>query len=86
MSETMVWGAPSLFIHVTVVPVFTVSVEGSNTKFLIVIVFPPLGEAGGDAGVAGVWPEEQPAAMQARIRTTVHAMQNTRRECSDTIP
>jgi hypothetical protein len=82
----MVWGAPSLFIHVTVVPIFTVSVEGSNAKFLIVIVFPPPGEAGGAAEVAGAWPEEQPAAVQASIKRTVHAMQNTYGEWSDIIP
>lgn len=78
--------APSLFTHVTVMPVFTVRVGGLNAKFLIVIVFPPPDEADGVAGVDGAGLEEQPAAMQAKITMTVHTMQNTRRECSGIIP
>ena len=46
MSETMVCEAPSWFTHVTIVPVFTVSEDGSNAKFLIVIEFPPPVEVG----------------------------------------
>jgi hypothetical protein len=38
---------------VTTVPVFTVRVDGSNAKFLIVIVFPLPDEADGVEGVAG---------------------------------
>jgi hypothetical protein len=85
-SEAMVWGAPSLFVHVTVVPVFTVREEGSNAKFLIEIVFPPPVEAGGAAGVDGAGPEEQPATVQARITRTVQAMRNSMRGYADIIP
>jgi len=79
VSETIAWVAPSLFTHVTVVPVFTVSAEGTNAKFLIEMVFPPA-EAGVPAGATGGWEEEQPAAKQARIKMTIHAVQNSRRE------
>lgn len=54
----MVCGVASWLIHVTTVPVFTVSVDGSNAKFLIVIEFTPdveVGVAAGVAVVAGVW-------------------------------
>jgi hypothetical protein len=84
VSETIVWEAPSLFTHVTVVPVFTVSAEGSNAKFLIEMVFPPV-EAGVPAGAPGGLEEEQPAAIQARIKRTIHAVQNSRREYADII-
>ena len=50
--------APSWFIHVTTVPVFTVRVAGSNAKFLIVIESPPVVEAGDTVvavGAGGVW-------------------------------
>lgn len=83
VSETIVWGALSWFVQVTVVPLFTVSGVGTNAKFLIAIVFsPPV--AAGDATVAGaVWGDVQPATVQARITMTMHVVQNTRRECSD---
>jgi len=50
-------GALSWFVQVTAVPVFTVMVEGSKAKFLIVIAFPPGVEDCWTAGVvvAGVW-------------------------------
>ena len=86
VSETIMWGALSWFVHVTAVPLFTVSGVGANAKFLIAMVFPPP-VAAGDAAVAGVvWGEVQPAVIQARITMTVHAVQNTRRECSDIFP
>ena len=50
MSEAIACGTASWFAHVTSVPAFTVSVEGSNAKFLIVIVFPPVVGDCGDAG------------------------------------
>jgi len=55
VSETMVCGVGSWFIHVTTEPVFTVTVDGVNAKFFIVIVVHPPGEAGGEAGADGVW-------------------------------
>jgi hypothetical protein len=61
---------------VTTVPVFTVREEGSNAKFFIDMEFPPPVEAGGAAGVTGadgVWGEEQPAAILAKIKRTKHA-------------
>jgi hypothetical protein len=86
VSETTVWEAPSWFTHVTTVPVFTVSGEGSNAKFLIAMVFPPPVE--GDCGVVagGVWLEEQPAAMLARIRRTMQREQNDMRESAGILP
>jgi hypothetical protein len=45
-SATMVWDAGSLFIHVTVVPVFTVRSAGLNAKPEIVTVLTPPGGAG----------------------------------------
>jgi hypothetical protein len=84
-SEAMAWGVPSLFTHVTAVPAFTVRREGSNAKFLIAIVFPPV-EAGGAVVADGVGEELQPAAIQKKITRTVHAMQNTRRDCSGITP
>jgi len=74
---------------VTTEPVFTVREEGSNAKFFIDMEFPPPAEVGGVAGVTGadgVWLEEQPAAMQARIKMTIHAEQNTKREYAGIIP
>ena len=66
-SEARAWGAPSLFTHVTVVPVFTVRVEGSKAKFLIVTEFPPPPVAG-DAVVAdGAVEELHPADRQEMI-------------------
>ena len=53
-SETIVCEAPSWFTHVTTVPVFTVSEDGSNAKFLIEIEFPPV-EAGVVVVAGGVW-------------------------------
>ena len=47
-SETTACGALSLLVQVTVVPDFTVSVAGVNTKSLMAMVFP----AGAGAGVA----------------------------------
>lgn len=65
-----------MFIHVTVVPVFTVRVEGANAKFLIAIVFPLPDEAGVTEGVAGADPELQPAVMQATITRIIQARTN----------
>ena len=76
----MVCGVASWLIHVTTVPVFTVSVDGSNAKFLIVIAFPPPVEVVGATVVVAVWGEEQPATMQARIKRMVHTEQNTKRK------
>ncbi len=86
VSETMVWGALSWFVHVMAVPLFTVNGVGTNAKFLIAMVFPsPV--AVGDAAVAGVvWGEVQPAAIQVRITMTMQAVQNTRRECLSIFP
>jgi len=84
-SEARAWGTPSLFTQVTMVPVFTVSEEGSNAKFLIATVAPPPGVAGGAAG-AVVWLDEQPAAIQARMIRTVPTMQNIWRDLSGIIP
>jgi hypothetical protein len=55
VSEMIVCGAPSWFTQVTIVPVFTVSGEGSNAKFLIAMEFPPPVETGGIAVAGGVW-------------------------------
>jgi len=88
-SETIVWVAPSWFIHVTTVPVFTVSEEGSNAKLLIVMEMPPPVDAGGAVVVAGagpVWEEEQPAAMQARMSRAIQAEQSTKREGAGILP
>jgi hypothetical protein len=82
-SETMVCVAPSLFTHMTPVPVFTVRVGGSNAKFLRVIEFPSPVEAGGVIVAEGAGEEEQPAAMQANITTAEQTMQNIRREYAD---
>ena len=40
-SEAIVCGAGSRLTHVTVVPVFTISVEGPNAKSLILMVDAP---------------------------------------------
>jgi hypothetical protein len=85
-SETIVCTAPSWFTHVTAVPVFTVSTEGSNAKFLIAIEFPPSIEAGVAAGVESVWEEEQPATVHDMITKAIQAEQRTGRECADIIP
>ena len=85
-SETIVCGAPSLFIHVTSVPVFTVRAGGSNAKFLIEMVFPPPAETGGVAAAEGAGGEEQPAAMQAMITRTVQVKHQIRRGCADINP
>jgi len=45
-SDTTVCDVPSAFVQVTVVPAFTVRVAGLNAKFLMVIVFAPVAEAG----------------------------------------
>jgi len=79
-SETMVCVVPSLFTHVTPVPVLTVRAGGSNAKFLIEMVFPPPVDAGGVVPAEGEGEEEQPAAMQAMITRTEHATQDTVRE------
>ena len=73
-------------VHVTEDPVFIVSVEGSNAKFLIRMAFPVPVVAGIDDGVGGVWLEVQPAVMQARTMSTKQAMQKTRRECAGILP
>ena len=86
VSERRVWGALSRFVHVTEVPDFTVSAEGSNAKFLIAMEFPEGVAAGGREGAGGVWLEVQPAAMQARTTRTRPAIQNTRRECAGILP
>jgi hypothetical protein len=67
----------SWFIHVTTVPVFIVTGEGSNAKFLIAIEFPLPVETGGAVVAGGAWLEEQPAAMQARITRAKHSEQST---------
>jgi hypothetical protein len=85
-SETMVCGAESWLVHLTTAPVFTVRADGSNAKFLIVIVFPPPFDACGTAGVAGAGLDEQPATMQEMITRAIHAERKTRRECVDIIP
>jgi hypothetical protein len=80
VSEAIMWGTLSCFVHVTVVPVFTASEAGSNAKFLIAMVFPPPVATGG-AAVAGVdWEEAQPAITHARTKRTVHPEQNIQRE------
>ena len=79
-SETIAWGTESWFVHVTEVPVFTVSESGLNAKFLIAMAFPPPGEAGGEGTDTGACEEEQPATMQARTTRMMHAVQNARRE------
>jgi hypothetical protein len=71
---------------VTTVPVFTVRVDGSNAKFFIVIVVPPRGVAVGEAGADGVWEEEQPADIQVRIKRTIQAVPNIKREYAGIIP
>jgi hypothetical protein len=82
----MVCETPSWFTHVTTVPVFTVNEEGSNAKFLIVMVFPPTVDAVGVAVVDGVWLEEQPATIQERIKITIHAEKQIKRECVGILP
>lgn len=69
-SEAMVWGAPSLFTQVTTVPAFTVRGEGSNAKFLIVIMVPLPDEAGGVAGGAGVWDRRNPLPLSLLLGKT----------------
>jgi hypothetical protein len=64
----------------TTVPLFTVSEEGSNAKFLMTTVFPPAAEDVGAAVAGGVWYEEHPAAMQETIKRTTHAKQKIKRE------
>jgi hypothetical protein len=64
----------------TPVPLFTVSEEGSNAKFLMATVFPPAAEEVGAAVGGGVWLEEHPAAMQETIKRTTHAKQNIKRD------
>jgi hypothetical protein len=81
VSETMACGGLSWFVHVTTMPAFTVSAGGSNAKFFIVIAVPLPADGCGDAdaaGAAGVWPDEQPATMQAAIRSMIPATRNTR--------
>jgi hypothetical protein len=60
----------------TTVPLFTVSEDGSNAKFLMAIVFPPATEDVGAAVAGGVCEEEHPAAIQETIKRTTHAKQN----------
>jgi hypothetical protein len=69
-----------LFVHVTTVPLFTVSEDGSNAKFLMLIVFPPVVvvvDAAVDGGACG---EEHPAAMQETTKRTTHARQKIKRD------
>jgi len=80
VSEAMMWGTLSWFVHETVVPVFTESEPGSNAKFLIAMVFPPPVTAGGVAVTGADGYDVQAATMQARITRRVHAVQNTMRE------
>jgi hypothetical protein len=81
LSETMVWGALSWFVHVMTDPLFTVSGEGSKAKFLIATALPLPVAAGGDADPPGaVWYALQPAARQAATTKTILAAENTRRE------
>ena len=84
-SDAIVWRAPSLFIHVTAVPVLTVRTEGLNARLLIVITFPPPDEAGVTEGGAGAGLVEQPAVKQATITRTIQARMNTGREQADII-
>jgi hypothetical protein len=64
----------------TTVPLFTVSEEGSNAKFLMATVFPPSVEVVGAAVAGGACEDEHPAAMQETIKRTTHARQNIRRD------
>jgi hypothetical protein len=64
----------------TAVPLFTVSEEGSNAKFLMITVFPPGVEVVGAAVAGGACEDEHPAAMQETIKRTTHARQNIRRD------
>ena len=77
-AEVTVCGALSWFVHVTVVPGFTVRVAGLNAKFWMVTAAPLPEGAGavaaeGCAGAAGP-AEEQPADRAARIRRVAHAI------------
>lgn len=86
-SEASWCGELSSLVQVTVVPAFTVSVDGLKAKFLIAMVFPP--EAGvcvAAAEGAGPVEEEQPADRQARISSIAHADQNRVREWVDILP
>jgi hypothetical protein len=64
----------------TAVPLFTVSEEGSNAKFLMITVFPPVVEVVGAAVAGGACEEEHPAAMQDTIKRMTHAKQNIKRD------
>jgi hypothetical protein len=56
------------------------------------MVFAPPLDVGGAAvetvalEAAGVWAEEQPAAIQAKISRAIHAEQSTAREFLDILP
>jgi hypothetical protein len=81
----MVWGVLSRFVHVTTVPTFTISGEGSNAKFLIVMTFPPpVAVEGAGTGAAGE--EVQPAAMHAKIIRRIQDIPDTIRTCDDILP
>lgn len=69
-----------MFVHVTTVPLFTVSEDGSNAKFLMLIVFPPVVEMVGAAVAGGDCVEEHPAAIQETIKRTTHARQKIKRD------
>jgi hypothetical protein len=57
----------------TIAPLFTVSEEGSNAKFLMIMVFSPAMEVVGAAVTGGALEEEHPAAIQETIKRTTQA-------------
>jgi hypothetical protein len=62
------------------VPLFTVSEEGSKAKFLMVTVFPPVVEVVGAAVAGGACDEEHPAAILETIKRTTHDMLKIKRD------
>jgi hypothetical protein len=62
------------------VPLFTVSEDGSNAKFLMLIEFPPVVEVVGAAVAGGACVEEHPAAIHETIKRTTHARQKIKRD------
>ena len=70
----------------TIVPVFTINGEGSNVNFSIVIIFSSPDETPGIGLFDEFCKEEQPEAMQVKIKRMIQNEQNTTPEDADTSP
>lgn len=76
-SVTTVCDAPSSFTQATVVPAFTVNVEGLNAKsFRVIVSGSPVPEGLVGAGVTEPGLNEHPAQQQAKISRNVPRVRN----------